>query len=212
MNTKTSKKTGTEDTILARWYDNGELKEITIKEYLKYVEEKNKEKLAEFVCQRLYARYLKPFKYNNDEYKNGFAIMANCCLLIETLQSFKEGLGDSKGQSECLFKIFFKDDKIFKEHKEFQKIDFYHNIRCGILHQGETKGGWKIERGSVSESECVDLINLPNHTIDSEKFADELKKSLEAYSEELKTSDDWYNELWENFRCKMRFIISHCKK
>ncbi|MDR2651218.1 MAG: hypothetical protein LBC68_02735 [Prevotellaceae bacterium] len=202
----------TEDTILARWFDNGNKNEVTIKDYLKYVEEKNKEKIAEFIYQRLYTRYLKPLEYNNDEYKNGFAIMANCCLLIETLQSFRDGLGNSDGQSGKLFEKFFKKDNIFKEHKDFQKIDFYHNIRCGILHQGETTGGWKIERGSVNESECVGLINIPQHTIDSEKFAENLNESLKAYSNELKDSVDWYNELWENFRCKMRFIISHCDK
>ncbi|MDR1347742.1 MAG: hypothetical protein LBJ63_04830 [Prevotellaceae bacterium] len=205
MNKNIEKKTGTEDTILARWYDNGELKEITIKEYLKYVKEKNKEKLAEFVCQRLYTRYLKPFEYDDkkyiDEYKNGFSIMANCCLLIETLLSFKAGRKDNKDEIlKNLFENFLGGNDNLKE---FQGIGFYNNIRCGILHQGETTGGWKIRREGK-------LIDKTNHIINSTLFADKLKKSLEAYSDELKKSD-WENELWKNFINKMDAVIENCK-
>lgn len=72
---------------LARYYDDlRNLRIVTIQNYLDYINTQNKEEIANFVFQRLHSRYLKPFKFNDEkyknEYKNGFSIMANCCLLI----------------------------------------------------------------------------------------------------------------------------------
>ncbi|RXJ96672.1 hypothetical protein CRU94_00735 [Arcobacter sp. AHV-9/2010] len=124
-------------------------KHITVKDYNDLVTKKNKYKLADFIYNRLYSRYIKPFEYDEDtykkEYKNSFSMMASFCLLIETLQSFKQGLKNTNNQSRKTFENFFKDNDIFQEFKN-QGKKIYYKIRCGILHQGETTGGWILRR------------------------------------------------------------------
>ena len=194
-----------EQVELARYYDeNGDLVTVTVKEYNHMKEEKNKEKIADFIYNRLYSRYIKPFEFNNEiykkQYKSGFSMMASYCLLIETLQSFKNGWGDSDRKSEQAFKEFFKDNEDFDTLNNKGK-EIYKNIRCGILHQGETTDGWKIRR------EGDELEN--NKTINAVRFGKVLEKSLENYREKLKT-EEWDSEIWDNCRTKMRKIIQNC--
>ena len=63
--------------------------------------------------------------------------MANCCLLIETLQSFKNGWEDSGNKSALAFRQFLSTEKNFEVFLNKEQ-EFYANVRCGILHQGET--------------------------------------------------------------------------
>lgn len=194
---------------LARWFDNDGIEtKITIQKYLDFVAAQDQAQIADFIFQRLYSRYLKPFLFANEEfvreYKNGFSIMANCCLLIETLQSFKNGWGNSNRKSEQAFKQFFTTEKNFIAFKGKEK-EFYGNIRCGILHQGETTGGWTVNRSGIN------LFDDKNLIVDSVTFAKELKTSLKNYSQDLKIAK-WDSELWDNFRTKMRNVISNCKK
>jgi hypothetical protein len=194
---------------LARYYDeNGNQVSITIQNYIDFVEAENKNEISNFVYQRLYSRYLKPFSYNDEkykkEYKNGFSIMANCCLLIETLQSFKNGWGDSDRKSLKAFKQFLSTDKNFAELNT-RGQSFYEHIRCGILHQGETTGGWKINR------EGSTLFDEATLTINATEFAKRLETSLKEYSQQLNT-EKWDSELWDNLRTKMRKVISNSHK
>ncbi len=76
--------------------------------------------------------------------------MANCCLLIETLQSFKNGWGDTDGKSGLAYRQFFSTDTNFTELNQ-KGGEIHRHMRCGILHQGETTGGWKINRADNQE-------------------------------------------------------------
>jgi len=192
---------------LARFYDEkDELNTITISDYNDMIERKDKDGIAEFIFFRLFSRYIRPFSFDNSEYKkkykNGFSIMANLCLLIETLQSFKNGWGDSNSNSQKAFKHFFHNNPHFKELKQ-KAPEIYKNVRCGILHQGETTGGWKITRK-------VEIFYDPKtKTIDAVMFAEQMEKCLCDYRKDLKTAE-WDSETWDNFRTKMRKIIKNC--
>jgi len=197
------------DIELARWHDHKRGKiTVTIEQYQNLLATQDRTKIADFIYHRLHSRYLKPFHFEHcqykEEFKNGFSIMANCCLLIETLQSFKNGWGDSDKKSNLAFKQFFASELNFTALKE-KAQDFYSNIRCGILHQGETTGGWRINRNGSN------LFDRTNLIVDSIIFARELDVSLKKYSESLKTAS-WDSELWDNFRTKMRKIISNCER
>ena len=185
-------------------YYNPTGKNITVGKYNKLLEEKNKKEIANFIYNRLYSRYIKPFEFDDKayktEYKNGFSMMANACLLIETLQSFREGLGDSGRQSGQLFTNFFVHHNNFKIFKD---KSFYKDVRCGILHQGETTGGWKINR--KKKTPLLDDTN-----INANKFIKELEKSLRAYRVCLK-KEEWDSETWDNLRTKMRTIIKNAE-
>jgi hypothetical protein len=194
---------------LARYFDaNGDKKKITIADYYSYVESQDRKLIADFIFQRLQSRYLKPFQFPDtnftEQFKNGFSIMANCCLLIETLQSFKNGWENSGNKSALAFRQFLSTETNFAVFKNKEQ-EFYTNVRCGILHQGETTGGWTINR------EGTDLFDRKTLVVDSIIFAQELEKSLAGYSDKLK-AEKWDSETWDNFRTKMRRIISNCER
>jgi len=96
---------------------------------------------------------------------SGFAIMSLACLLIETLEQFWTGNIETSRNSiisskqNWLYRLFFKEtEKIsndamafysfFQRSDEFRKFFyteeranvFYTKFRCGLLHQGQTKG------------------------------------------------------------------------
>ncbi|MDD5674339.1 MAG: hypothetical protein PHC61_09255 [Chitinivibrionales bacterium] len=188
---------------LASYWDEGKEKiiRITVLDYKTYLENKDKDKISSFLFQRLHSRYINPFKFESDDFKkknkNGFAMMATYCLLIETLQSFKNGWGDSDKKSEKAFKQFFTNNPHFKELKDLGG-KFYKQIRCGILHQGETIGGWKISREGIAL--------FKENTIDAVLFGERLELSLKDYCDNLRFKE-WDSEIWDNFRVKMRKII-----
>ncbi len=83
----------------------------------------------------------------------GFSMMALDCLLIETLAQFQEGLKDSDeaktllGLDNSEFYIRFLTQTSFCLKRVFDRPSataFYKTIRCGILHQAETKEDSKI--------------------------------------------------------------------
>lgn len=193
---------------LARFYDDKKKKQISIaiSDYQEMIANKDKDYIAEFIFNRLFSRYIRLFSFDNPEYKkkykNGFSIMANLCLLIETLQSFKNGWGDSDRRSKEAFKQFFHNNPHFKELKE-KGSEIYKNVRCGILHQGETTGGWKITR------KAEQFYDRKTKTLDAVMFAEQMEKCLYDYRKSLNT-EEWDSEIWDNFRTKMRKIIKNC--
>lgn len=180
----------------------------TVKDLFRYLKTPMdyKNTLADFVYDRLYERYIAPFEEQDNEYssesdtKLGFTIMANMCLLIETLQSFKEGLKDSNKKSENLFKRFFQENK--EVFGEFNASDFYKNIRCGILHQGEATGGWKIYPSGIS-------INSEDKNINAIAFRNDMKEVLKKYKKDLEVTD-CNTPLWDNCLLKLQAIIQNC--
>jgi hypothetical protein len=178
---------------------------VSISAYEQMEREMNKVGISDFVFIRLSERYLIPLENVPLKFKNGFSIMANACLLIETYESFRQGWKDTNGPFLRPFDLFFEREPGFKDFKYGYSSKFYRNVRCGILHQGETTGGWKITR--LKEAP---IFNKVGKTINATKFFNELRKSLEAYRE-LLISSDWDDEVWVNCRKKISYIIENCK-
>jgi hypothetical protein len=168
-------------------------KETTIGDYRKFEANKDKIAIANFIYQRFSERYIAPIENTPSEKKHGFSIMAVNCLMIEALESFRSGYADTKGESK-------KSLVEFKGNEE----RFYKDVRCGILHQAETRGGWKIRRSGV-------LFDETTLTINATEFLARLKAYLEDYKSELEKSD-WNSETWRNLRRKMSAIIENCKR
>jgi hypothetical protein len=193
--------------ILLRYYtDDGKLVEITVANVEQYIKDKDKEALANFIHGRFYYRYIRPFECPSSKYpryyKNGFSMMANCCLLIETLETFQQGWENSKNDSKSAFLKFFTRDKNFTEFAcDDMPTIFYKNIRCGILHQGETTEGWKITRDGNKN-----LLDISNKKINATKFMEELEKSINDYKNELKKAE-WEDDVWKKAIKKIKAII-----
>lgn len=193
---------------LARYYDEakGCIVTVTVSDYKRMIKQKDRDGISDFIFNRLFSRYIKPYCFDNceyqEKYKNGFAIVANLCLLIETLQSFKNGWGDSERRSKKAFEQFFSNNARFTEFNQ-KAASIYKNLRCGILHQGESTGGWKITRKGQN------FYDSQTATLDAVIFADRMRMALEDYRESLRNSD-WDSEVWDNFRTKMRKVIHNC--
>jgi hypothetical protein len=159
--------------------------------------------LADFVLHRLQDRYITPLEKIPREFQSGFLMMAASCLMIETIQCFREGKKDTKqrGMGRAAFESFFKDYQA-----AFPGIDgksFYENYRCGILHQAQTQGGFRVlRRGSIYDG--------ADKSIHATRFLKKLKKVVREYASELRTqeldSDTWIKALK-----KIDYICQACE-
>ena len=186
-------------------------KGVTIEKYQLLLKNKNKTEISEIIYNRFYDRYLKPFSFPNDDfkknYKHGFSMMASACLLIETYMAFKKGEKDTKEKGRKYFEEFFKTEPefaIFKDSSTPEK--FYYNVRCGIMHQGETNNGWTITRKHRSP-----LFDKTTFQINAYEFQQELNNVLLRYKSDLQTKD-LSDETWVNLIKKMEHVIDNCKK
>ncbi len=182
---------------------------VTVGKYKRWLLEKDQgwSKKPDFIRRRLYERYIEPVKAldANKELrkkKHGFYVMAVGCLLIETLVSFYRGWettarrGKTRGKSGKAFKLFFRVEPRFAA---FRGKLFYKHVRCGILHQGETTGGWIVRR----EGPLYDGLK----SINAAKFHKELAAAIDEYAERLKENQ---GRLRTYFDKKMKAVIENC--
>jgi hypothetical protein len=197
--------------------------DITVRQVEEWLAQSNRNELSSFFYHRFYGRFLRPLDFQNDEYnkkyKSGFAIMVNSCLLIETFVSFMEPeFLDTNYKSERCFGYFFNVNPFFNQfaknsldisaYKDIEtKLknkgipkDFYNNVRCGLLHNAETRNGWKIVRSGNLFDESTKKIN-------ADLFMENLKKVLEQYSNKLLVSDFDNDKIWINYKKRVAELI-----
>lgn len=209
-------------TSFSRYYKQQTLIDISMADMAELIKDKQHQQIiAEHVYERLYNRFLKIFDFPTDlkkeyfkngnsvelnafveEYKNGFLIMTSCSLLIETFAAFLEGHNETpKWKSKDMFnKVFDYAAQKANELAIFKDGQFYQKIRCGLLHQGETYGKFKISRKGFNL--------LEDDTIDAILFLKNLKFLLEDYKKDL-SEGNWDGKEWNACRLKIGFIISN---
>lgn len=174
---------------------------ITVSQVEKWLEtgdDDAKNRLTNFIKHRLHERYVKHVL----EVPSGFLKMAICCLLIETLQAFKEGLQDTQKQGR-IFERFFKENVDLFPGFDDPRLNFFKNIRCAILHQAETRGGWRLIRSGKQ-------IDFDNYSISSWKFAESMQKAIDKYLYELHVQE-FDSEIWRKARKKIQAICDNCE-
>jgi len=154
--------------------------------------------------------------------------MALCCLLVETMASYKLGLPSTnkrklkKIQEACknrlkvpdgynipdeanwpesgrtIFETFFASNTDLFGSTDGAK--FYNAIRNGLLHQGQTKDGWRIKRVGRLWDEKDKILNR-------DLFAQKLEEYFNAYLASLK-SDEWDKENWSMARRKIWWLAT----
>lgn len=155
--------------------------------------------LAEEIYQRFMERFLIPLK--SVTRPHGFFTMANCCLLIEALQRYRQGLKDeTQGDKDDLYGAFFNDFPIFTISRA-QRKELYHTVRSGVLHLGETKG-WLIHRAG-------DLVNFETKIINATKFRVALGRCLREYRDTLKRKN-WNSREWQNVLNRLNGYFHYC--
>lgn len=169
--------------------------------------DEDKKHIQEFVKQRLTERYITPlsknYKTNNKSPQYGFLIMASMCLLIETMQAFKEGQDKYAGECRKAFENFLTQQETFNCSQDLAN-DFYENVRCGILHQGEIGNYWKIassvKEAPITKEGKIKIISAPT-------FLKKMESALDKYVESL---DD--KKLFDKCMKKIGFIVQNCTK
>ena len=116
---------------------------ITDWKSIAFATEKDWQKAIDVLRDRIEGRFVRPIRLIESYEYSGFAVLALDCLLMETLQQFKEGLPESKG-SRATFKRFLMTSTFKSYFDDAKSSLFYDQIRCGILHQAETKKSSKI--------------------------------------------------------------------
>lgn len=198
----------------------------TVRRVRKCMRKRERTQLVQFLRERHHERFFGPILLlrnssgNNHGY--GFAMMALCSLLVETMQSYKDGLPTTFGpELEKLkntkqvpsryaippsLRVNGKKtfERFFRSHRpRFPKLSgsrFYKNIRNGLLHQGQTKAGWIITKQgtTVCDGRCK--------TIYRDRFSEELMNAFEDYLERL-TKLPWTHRQWINASRKIWWLI-----
>ena len=171
----------------------------TVAMYRKLEQSRDQKAIANFIEERFTERYLSPIQVDPSK-KNGFTIMAVSCVMVEAIECFARGWGQSNGRSRKAFRGFFSRWPAFESFVPVAD-QFYEHVRCGILHQAETTGGWRIRRSGPLLSE---------KTINATAFANALHFALRQYADQLR-ADAWQSEIWIALREKMRSICENAE-
>jgi hypothetical protein len=191
---------------IAPGYRVGDWKNLNLEKY----ESPDWPKAVEIFETRIRRRFLDPvdvlIAHEVDKQRGtfGFSIMAIDCLVIETLQGFREGKPDHNGKSKDLFVGFLKSrwagDFGGKLDDKCKATMFYERCRCSLHHSGQTDGELRLQRsGPMIQFESGDRI-VVNRTA----FHEAVKCEFNRYLGELLDGSD--SELRENFCRKMSAI------
>lgn len=119
---------------------------------------------------------------------NGFAVMALICLLMETLMQFREGLPVTpRGKNSIWYTKFLKQNLGFSPSHADR---FYSDIRCGIIHSGETK---KFSCLSIDQENIITPKRGGSNSpikVDVKLLADKLRDYYEKYCTALQEGKD----------------------
>ncbi|RWF88529.1 MAG: hypothetical protein EOQ45_32055 [Mesorhizobium sp.] len=169
------------------------------------------------LSERLKYRYLEPITRMDANGKGeGFSILTIQCALIEFLASLRKGWSyrhghkdygkdDAYGDSQKLYVDFLRKEEPFKAHfTKRQAEGFYADIRCGLVHEAQTKRGWRIWRGDASQP----VIDHTRKIVYRESMRRCITDYLERYRSELLLSTD----LQDAFIRKFDYLHKHTEK
>lgn len=154
---------------------------------------------------------LKLNKNRNVREFSGFIIVAIDCLLIETLEQFYRGVKRTgKDQDDQIFHDFFQRSeelKLFFGIIDKSKV-FYSQIRCGLLHQAQTKKQSIIHiKSGTPTLTWIDINDIQKGiSINRNKFHKAIEKVFTEYTSALRKGKDL--NLRQKLKRKMNFIAT----
>lgn len=175
--------------------------DFTVRDYKAARDGGDRKRIADGIRRRFTERYIAPVCEGPS--RHGFTMMAVSCLMIEAFVSLQSGWRDSNGKSAAAISSFFDGADLFKEFRSHGR-EFYKHVRCGILHQAEATGGWKISRRGT-------LFDSRTNTVNAVRFLKNLQSVLDDFCNGLKTAP-WDGPEWKNVRTKMNVICENCTK
>jgi hypothetical protein len=149
-------------------------------------------KAVDVLRDRIHGRFITPAQTLIDVDKNnkpqtfGFAILALDCLVLETVQGFKDGVLNHLGHSKRLFRDFLSNWQPFLNCLDAGMVattkaeEFYSQGRCALHHSGAT------ERMTVRVSGPMVKFDNGDITVNRTLFHTELVAEFDRYLEALK--------------------------
>ncbi len=153
------------------------------------------------VRDRLDGRFLKQARQIMDCPYSAFAVLTIDSAVIETLEQFRRGVPETpSGKSGEFFREFLTTTRL-KRYFNVERADlFYTTVRCGLLHQGETKLESRVTKKPfvVRRSRAGKGIR-----VNARRFHEELEATFEEYVSALLKGD---RDLRTAFVKKMGYI------
>lgn len=102
----------------------------------------------EAIRTRIEKRYFASVSCLRSSQHAGFAVLALDCLLLETIESFRNGRrASNSGESRAACIRLLTESPHFRAHfNEERASRFFAAVRNGLLHDGETRDGWLVKR------------------------------------------------------------------
>lgn len=179
----------------------------TIKDWeeIDFSQEPGWQKAIDIFEDRIRGRFLDVIDMFSCHNGAGFAVLALDCLLIETLQQFREGKANTPYKKSGEYFRLFLTSTSFNEffNDDLAKL-FYDQIRCGILHQAEVKKSSRVQ--TKAEIPLIEQDGNGGITINRRKFHEKLAQVFQEYIDALRKSDPPDQSLRENFCKKMNAI------
>lgn len=147
-------------------------------------------RLLALVRAMFHERYVSPAPSG---LRGRFISLAISCVLIETFWQLKGGWKSSEHRSQQCFVKLFESTHHLASVKHFGR-EFYQNVRCELLHQGELTNGWRL-----SDKRQAKLLNTKTKEVDArgvfEMVVGEIDAHLKSLEGEAATSTNWKNLL-----------------
>lgn len=171
---------------------------------LNFSTEKSWRKAIEIFEDRIRGRFLNVIDAIEKHTHAGFAVLALDCLLIETLQQFREGKASTPPRMSEKYFVNFLTTTSFGDYFDDRTAKmFYDQIRNGIFHQAEVK-----ECSRVLKREGIQLVSTTNDgkglIINRKLFHGQLVDEFEKYLSRLQ--DPLNEDLRTKFKKKMDYI------
>nr|WP_319390648.1 hypothetical protein [uncultured Cohaesibacter sp.] len=174
----------------------------------------------DFFIERIQKRYLDPInvlQVIGDGDGEGFAIVTIQCALIEFLAALRKGAiyefhepdkaKHEYNDSRKLFVDFLRNTPPFSESfTKKQAEEFYSSIRCGLLHEAQSKNGWRI-RATKSVSELkpeTKHVDHDNKILDRDAFQILIGEYIKQYTAQVVVNE----ELQKSFIRKFNHICN----
>lgn len=158
------------------------------------------QKAIDIVEDRIKGRFVRWIDQIVDEDFSGFVVVALDCLLLETLYGFQQG--QSTRDTQRLYAHFLTSSMRFGFDQPTATF-FYKDVRCGIVHDTETRRGWIIRWDP--QEHIVEKDKDGNFIMNRSMFHAAIKGELDDWLERLRNGD---TDAREKMKKRMQDIIA----
>jgi hypothetical protein len=132
---------------------------------------------------------------------SGFAVIVLDCIVLESLWGFRNGEAVPHRQEARVYREMLVGG--WFGSTEQQADDFRECVRNGLMHDGETRKGWLVEK-TVPKKLIVEQIPGGGYRLNRTKFHEAVKRTVKEWIEGLYADRKGFRE---NMRRRMDDII-----